>query len=95
MMSFIVGRFVVGVCEETPKVVFPSVVNRTSLGCTCVLRKDTCACNIVISIAMYIDKLEIAFYLCSHPLRVARELLSDILLERGSSPASHFLNLGV
>ena len=44
---------------------------------------------------MYIDKLEIAFHLRSHPLRVAIELLPDILLERGSSPASNFLNLGV
>jgi hypothetical protein len=44
---------------------------------------------------MYIDTLEIAFHLRNHPLRVARELLPDILLERGSSSASHFLNLGV
>ena len=40
-------------------------------------------------------KLEIAFHLHSHPLRVASELLPDILFKRSSSPASHFLNLGV
>ena len=65
------------------------------LGRTFVLRKDTCACNIVISIAMYIDKLEIAFHLRRHSLRVASELFPDILLECGSLPASHFLNLVV
>ena len=70
------------------------IVDRKSLG-PIVLRKDTCACNIVISVAMYNDKLEIVFHLCRHSLRVASELLPDILLERGSSPASHFLNLGV
>ena len=65
------------------------------LGCVLVLRQDTCAGNIVIRIAMDIDKLEIAFHLRSHSLGIARELLPDILFERGSSPASHFLNLGV
>ncbi len=71
------------------------IVDRTkSLG-PIILRKDTCACNIVISVVMYIDKLEIVFDLHCHSLRVASELLPDILLERGSSPASHFLNLSV
>ena len=57
--------------------------------------KDTCACYVVICIAVYIDKFEIPFHLSSHSFRVIRELLPDVLLERSSSPTDHFLNLGV
>ncbi len=60
-----------------------------------VVREDTCACNVVISTAMYIDKLEVVLHFCSHSFRIACQLIPNALLKRDTPPASHFLNVGV
>jgi hypothetical protein len=52
-------------------------------------------CDIVICIPSNVDKFEVVLHAFCHTCRVARELLSGILLERCPLPTAHFLYLSI
>ena len=54
-----------------------------------------CVGNVGVSASRDVDKIEFFLHGCRHSCREARELFANILLERGTSPAAHFLNFPV
>ena len=60
-----------------------------------VIGENTRAGDVMVRVAMYVNKFEVPFHFCSHAFRVARELLPNVLFERSAPPSPHLLNLGI
>jgi len=56
---------------------------------------DDLVSDICIHSAFNVDKLEMLFHVFRHSNRETREFLANVLLERGTAPASHFLYLSI